>query len=420
MPPLRILHVTPYSGDAWAYGGIPRLAATLARDLARRGHAVTVATTDACDATSRLRPPSIAAVPPPGGAWPSSRTADGVALRVFPNLSNHLAYHWQLFLPRGLAGFMRRHAREFDVAHLHACRNLPVEIAARHLGRAGVPFVLAPNGTAPRIERRRLAKRTFDALAGRRALQNAARVVAVSQAEQAQLRALGVADETIALVPNPIDLEEFASPIQRGRLRIRCSLRAGPIVLFLGKLTPRKRVDLLVEAFARLERPDATLVIAGNDMGSGREITAAIRSRGIEGAVRFTGLLRGHERLEALADADVVVYPSEHEVFGLVPLEALLAGTSVIVAGDSGSGEVIRTTGGGQVVPAGDASALTAAINLVIQSPDHWRVQAERAALRVRELYGNEAVCDQIVDQYHAILSGVRPQRWNSPRIVPQ
>ena len=53
--PLRILHVAPYSADAWAYGGIARLAGTLTRGLARRGHHVTFCATDVCDASSRLR-----------------------------------------------------------------------------------------------------------------------------------------------------------------------------------------------------------------------------------------------------------------------------------------------------------------------------------------------------------------------------
>ncbi len=400
MTPLRILHVTPYSGDAWAYGGIPRLSATLTRDLARRGHAVTVATTDACDATSRLNGPDASRF----GGWAAATTSDAVVTRVFPNVSNHLAYHWQLFLPIGFGKFLSAHARTFDIAHLHACRNAPGEIAARHLRRAGVPFVVAPNGTAPRLERRLLAKRAYDAIVGQRVLREASRVIAVSRAERDQLHELGVPDSSIALLPNPVDLDEFDTPIQRGRLRIRCSLQAGPIVLFLGKLTPRKGLDGLIEAFARLDRPDATLVIAGNDMGSGGAARAAIRARHLDQQVRFTGLLRGHERLEALADADVVVYPSEHEIFGLVPLEALLAGTSVVVADDSGCGEVIRATGGGQVVRAGDVAALTDAINLVIQAPERWRADAARAAIRVRDLYGNGRICDRLVELYRAIL----------------
>jgi glycosyltransferase involved in cell wall biosynthesis len=399
MAPLRILHVTPYSGDAWAYGGIPRLSATFARDLARRGHAVTVATTDACDAAGRLRAQSARRFSP----WPPATTTDAVVLRVFPNVSNGLAYHGQLFLPIGLSAFLRAHSRDFDIAHLHACRNLLVEVAARHLGAANVPFVMMPNGTAPRLERRVMAKRAFDAIVGNRAIGDAARVIAVSEAERQQLLGIGVSGQSIVIVPNPIDLDEFGVPIQRGRLRVRCSIKAGPIVLFLGKVTPRKRVDLLVEAFARLDRSDATLVIAGNDMGGGGDVQETIGALGLEDRVRFTGLLRGHERLEALADADVVVYPSEHEVFGLVPLEALLAGTAVVVTGDSGCGEIIRSTGGGLVV-ANDASAIMDAIKVVIREPERWRGEASRAAFRVRELYGNEPVCNRLLDLYRAIL----------------
>jgi hypothetical protein len=64
--------------------------------------------------------------------------------------------------------YLRDHARDFDVAHLHACRNLPGAMAAHYLDRYGVPFILAPNGTAPVIERRHLAKHAFDWLAGNR------------------------------------------------------------------------------------------------------------------------------------------------------------------------------------------------------------------------------------------------------------
>ncbi len=98
------------------------------------------------------------------------------------------------------------------------------------------------------------------------------------------------------------------------------------MVLFLGKLTPRKRLDVLVDAFARLGREDTVLVIAGNDLGAGRATRAAVRRHRLDDRTFFPGLLKGRERLEALADADVVVYPGRDEIFGLVPLEAILAG----------------------------------------------------------------------------------------------
>jgi len=399
---LRILHVAPYSPAAWAYGGIARLAGTLTRGLARRGHHVTFCTTDACDASSRLprseRPAAVFQ------AWPPARTDEGVEQRVFPNVSNRLAYHHQAFLPLGLNAFLKRHAGTFDVAHLHACRNLPGAIAAHHLQRAGVPYVLAPNGTAPRIERRRFVKRIFDLVVGQQVLDRSTRVLVVSKAERRQLCDLGVDPAAIRLIPNPIDLDEFVPPIAGGAFRRRFALPSGPLIVFLGKLTPRKRLDVLLKAFAQLPSPNASLVVAGNDMGAGCQARSLARMLGIEHRTTFTGLLRGRDRLEAAADAEVLVYPSQDEIFGLVPLEALLCGTPVIVADDSGCGEVIRTVGGGQLVPVGDVDALGRAIDRVLASPSDWRAAAAAAAEIVKVTYGGDIVCAQLDQLYREMI----------------
>src|SRR3954454_16072200 len=188
MAALRILHVAPYYEQAWAYGGIPRLATTMTRALARRGHHVTVCTTDVRDERSRT-PPSIG-------------TSGGVEVRVFRNISNRLAYRLELFTPIGLRRYLRTSAGSFDVAHLHACHNLPVTIAAAALSRHGVPYVISPNGTARAIERRIIAKRLFAATAGRHLLRDAARVLAVTKVESEQLVQLGVPHNRIAIVPN--------------------------------------------------------------------------------------------------------------------------------------------------------------------------------------------------------------------------
>ena len=265
MEALRILHVTPYYAGAWAYGGIPRAVAALVKAQRVRGHAITVATSDAGAADRRSQ----------------RRGADGPGpdVRVFPNLSNDLAFRLQLFLPLGLGRFLRERARDFDVAHLHALHNVPTAVAARVLRGAGVPYVLQPHGTAPLIERRRLAKWIFDHTLGRGVVEGAECLVALSEAERADLGRLGVADERICVVPPAIDLAEFDG-LPRGSFRRRHGLGAGPLVVYLGKLTPRKQVDKLVEAVALL--PSAVrLVVAGPDMGSGGAVRAMVRGRGL-------------------------------------------------------------------------------------------------------------------------------------------
>jgi len=391
---LRILHVTPYFQNAWGYGGIPRIATTLTRQLALRGHQVTVCTTDAADAERRSAP----FTPEPG-------EPGAVDVRMFPNLSNRLAYHAQVFLPRGLSGYLSRHATCFDIAHLHACRNLPVSLAARQLSRARVPYVLAPNGTAPRIERRRAAKWVYDRMTGRRDLESASAVIAVSEAERGQLEQMGVPAGRIRLLANPIDLDEHRAPATRGTFRAAHGIGSRPLVLYLGKLTPRKRVDVLLRAFALSVAADARLAIAGNDMGPRRSLEHLSSALGLGDRVVFTGLLRGAARLEALADADVLVYPSADEVFGLVPLEALLTGTPVVVADDSGCGELIGRVGGGVVTPLGDPEALAAAIRQVLAARDDWRRRASEAASVVRQRYGAPTVAAELDALYHDVLA---------------
>jgi len=399
--PLRILHVTPYFSDAWAYGGIPRVVHTLAHELARRGHDVTVCTTDVCDAETRS--PRCDGF---GALWqsvPPTHTSDGLHVRVFRNVSNRLAYRLQFYSPIGLQRFMSVQARTFDLAHLHACRNLPGVIAASHLRHAGVPYVLTPNGTAPRIERRRVAKLVFDALGGHRVFTGAARLLAVTHVEAHQLRGLGADESSIRIVPNPIDLQEFATLPERGTFRHRHALGDAPIVLFLGKLTPRKRLDVVVRAFHQIGDVDAQLVIAGNDMGAGQAARDLVGRLGVQSRVTFTGLLRNRERIEALVDAAVLVYPSQDEIFGIAALEALLCGTPVVVSDDSGCGEIVRAAGGGAVIPVGDVDACARAIRQALASPDESRRVAAGAA-NVRLGYNASTVVNGLERVYRELM----------------
>ncbi len=382
---LRILHVVPYYEHAWAYGGIPRLATTMTRTLARRGHAVTVCTTDVRDERSRTAA---------AREW-----SHGVDVRIFRNVSNRLAYHLQFFTPMGLRAHLRAVAASFDVAHLHACHHLPGAIAAAALTRASVPYVLSPNGTARPIERRVVAKRAFSATMGRHVLSGAARVLAVTRVEHDQLATLGVASSRITVVPNPLDDERDARP-DAARFRSAHGLGDGRLVLFLGKLTPRKGVEDLIQAFSRLRLADAMLVIAGNDMGTGAACDRLVRRLGLEARVVRTGLLRDIERLDALHAADVVVYPSRDEIFGLVPLEALLCGTSVVVCGDSGCGEILGRVGGGLIVAYGMPSELSEAIAAILCDPAGWSDRAAAAGRKARAFFGADVVCDQLERVY--------------------
>ena len=130
-----------------------------------------------------------------------------------------------------------------------------------------------------------------------------------------------------------------------------------------------------------------------------------VRSAGVDARTHVTGLLTGRDRLEALADADVVAYAGEQEIFGIVPLEALLCGTPVVVADDSGCGELIGGVGGGKVVRAGDATALATGLAEILARPDEWRAEAAAAAARVRARFGSDVVAERLEGIYRTVIA---------------
>lgn len=404
MTTLAVLHVTPYSDRAWAYGGIPRVVADQTEALVERGLRVTVATTDVRDRDSREPRPEGGPVRRPHPL----QVRRGVEVRVFPNVSNRIASRLQLYLPLGLDRWLAGAARGFAVGHLHGVHNLPGVHAARRLRAAGVPFVVQPNGTAPRHERRRLAKLAFDLLLGRRVLRDAAAVVAVTEFERRQLVGLGVPTGRVAVIPNPVDVRMVPPAGGAAALRERFGLGDAPLVVYLGQLSPRKRVDLLVRAFAGLEDRRARLVIAGGDMGCRPSLERLVAALGVGPRTTFTGVLAGTERLAALAAATVVAYPTRDEIFGLVPLEALLCGTPVVVADDCGCGEVIGRTGGGEIVSAGDLVGLTTALSRVLGSPEAWREPVAAATVRIRRWFGRATVAAELETLYRRLVEGSR------------
>ena len=350
-----VLHVVPYFYPAWAYGGIPRLVYGLARQQVRMGHRVTVVTTDALDQQRRTHAMGWEAEPP------------GMRVERFRNLSNELAYQHQLFLPAGAGRFLAAGARDHDVVHLHGHRHLLNNLAVREARKHDLPVVMTPNGTLPILERKQAAKRVWDMIVGDSVLRRTDMFVAVSRAEVGQFRKAGIGADRIHLVPNGIELEEFEPSPERGSFRARLGIGEAPMVLYLGKITPRKGVAHLLDAFAQVACEEAHLVVAGNDMtGEMGGLHARREDLDLGDRVHFVGLLVGPDRLRVLADADVLVYPSVHEIFGLVPFEGLLSGTPVVVSGDCGCGELVARAGAGFLVPFGDAGALARHIDTLL------------------------------------------------------
>jgi len=390
---VRVLHIAPFYEPAWAYGGIPRCAYELCRSLVRLGDEVMVWTTDVLDATRRL--------------GERETVVEGIRVEHFPNWSNDLAYHRQLYLPRGLWTHARRHITDFDVVHVHSHRHLLQILVGAAARRAGRPYVFTGNGTVPRIERYLCAKRIVDALGARSFLQHAAACIAVSESEIPDYLAAGVDASRVVVIPNGLPLDAFQSLPPRGAFRRAHGLDQVPLVLFVGKITPRKGLDILLRAFSRLPKM-VHLAVVGNFMMPEEPIRQLVRDLGLADRVRFAGLLVEEDKLAAYADADVVAYPSVNEIFGLVVGEALLCGAPVIVCDDSGCGEIVREAGGGLLVPYGDAEALANAIQTLLADGARRERCVASGRRYVEQHLGWDHIAQQTRSLYEEIVSSAR------------
>lgn len=184
---------------------------------------------------------------------------------------------------------------------------------------------------------------------------------------------------------------ERAREAKAGRAALQAELGldpARPVILFAGKLQPRKHCDHLVEAYARIARASgeasrATLVIVGD----GEQRAALERQAAATGldSIRFRGFRNQSEMPRYFDLATVFVLPSRHEPWGLIVNEAMNAARPVIVTDDAGCAPDLVADGvNGCICPVGDVGALAAALGRVLDSPGVAAAMGQRAFERIQ------------------------------------
>lgn len=223
-------------------------------------------------------------------------------------------------------------------------------------------------------------RRRYFAALTRASVRRASRVLAVSESTKRDIiELLGVPEERIAVTPLAADagfrpvggetLEAFLG--EQGIVR--------PFVLSVGTLEPRKNLPALLRAFGRIaaEVPH-DLVLAGPEGWMTDEIHETRHRLGLGDRLRFTGYVEGEALPAWYSAADLFVYPSLYEGFGLPPLEAMACGTPVVTSDVSSLPEVVGDAA--LTVPPTDEAALAEAMRRVLEDP------ALASDLRVRGL----------------------------------
>jgi glycosyltransferase involved in cell wall biosynthesis len=259
---------------------------------------------------------------------------------------------------------------EYDVAHSPHPLLLPSRSAAQIVTIHDLHFLTNPERTSAEV------RRDYPALVGEHA-RRADGIVVVSRFVAGEVqRRFQIASERIAVCPNGAP-EWKGPPAMAGD---------GGYLLFVGTIEPRKNVDGLLDAYARLlsQRPDAPpLVIAGRADSAGEKVLAAAARPPLAGRVECRGYVPAEGREALYKGAQALILPSFDEGFGIPALEAMSAGVPVVVSNRAALPEVVGDAG--LYIEPDDAESIASALARLVGDAELRATCARRGLERARQ-----------------------------------
>ncbi|MCS7131544.1 MAG: glycosyltransferase family 4 protein, partial [Hadesarchaea archaeon] len=234
-------------------------------------------------------------------------------------------------------------------------------------------------------------------------IKRADRIIAVSNASAGFCRAFGVPENKIKVILNGLDPQEF-DPNDGPRIRANLGIGSRPLVVTAIRLVKRKGPRYLIMAFSKVLQnvPDAMLVIAG-DGPEATNLRKLVKKLNIENSVLMLGRLHHKQVLKLMTAADVFVLPSLMESFGLVLLEAMMAGTPIVCTRVGGVPEVVENGVNGLMVPPADDNALADAILMILNNRELAKRLSRNGLKIVRERFNWEKTAKETLALYETI-----------------
>jgi glycosyltransferase involved in cell wall biosynthesis len=224
---------------------------------------------------------------------------------------------------------------------------------------------------------------------------------AVSESTRLDLVARGIPASRITVIHNGVDVHTLTP---------EPSTRAPePRFVYLGRLKRYKQVDLIVQGFAALAHPTATLHIAGTGDDRPR-LEALARSLDLGHRVRFLGFVSEAEKLALLRAAWALVFTSSKEGWGITNLEAAACGTPVIASDSPGLRDSVRHGETGYLVPHGDVTALAGAMRTIADAPTLVATLGRRARAFAETFTWDRAARE--TEAHLALVTGQEPAPW--------
>lgn len=300
--------------------GITNVVYNVTKELARRGHQVEVYASDMLDLHGK------------DSLYAKHLVINGVNVHYSRSLWRYKTF----IITPSIVPLLSKNIDNFDIIHIHDCRSFQ-GISTYLLAKTkNIPYVFQPHGSyltsLPESLTTRTGRLALDKFISGKIVKNASKVIALNRTEAQQYRSMGVPEEKIEVIPNGIDLSEYADLPPKGCFKKKFGIDEDEkIVLYLGRIHESKGLYLLAEAFSIISRmvESTRLVIVGPDDGYASTLFRLILNLGIEETVIFLGFIDKRDKMAALVDSDVFVTP-RFDGFPVTFLEACVAGCPIV------------------------------------------------------------------------------------------
>jgi glycosyltransferase involved in cell wall biosynthesis len=385
---MKILTVVPMVGPV--YGGPSKSVIELVQALGNCGIDIDLVTTTA-NGSEQLDVPT--------QTWLNEKS---YRIQYFP--------YWDVFdykISFSLTRWLFKNITNYDLVHTNTIFSYPLLPAywACQLNR--IPYIITPRGMLEpwALAYKAWKKKFYFVLLEKPALSNASAIQMLADAEAKGIEPLNL-KTPVVIIPNGIHRQEFENlPSPEIFYQHFPQTRHKTLILFLGRIDPKKGLDLLSSAFPQVHNqfPQTHLIIAGQDnIGFSQTVQNYFARAGCLDHVTFTGMLSGPLKLAALSASSLYVAPSYSEGFSMSVLEGMASGLPCVITTGCNFPEAAEAKVA-KVVPI-DAKAIALALLDCLQNPEQAKMMGKQARQFIFEHYTWDKIAAQMEQVYRAKL----------------
>lgn len=307
------------------------------------------------------------------------------------------------FMPALMQVIVKK-ANEWDLVHIHGYPCYAADLFTIFRFLHEIPLVITLHGSFHQYTSNLsfYEKRLHNSLMVNFA-KSVDKFVAVSHAEKDIVVKNGLPEDRLVVIYNGINPKYFRTNKNN---YLESIFGNGKYILYLGRLTSSKNLDILLTAFRRIIKStkEARLVLAGPDAGERSRLEKLARELMIDKSIFFLGEVTEDEKLKILSSADVFVHPSVQDIFALTVLEASASALPVVAFDTNGNREMVLNGKTGLLVERIEYNALSESIETILNCRDETRNFGENGRKYVSENFSWFKTAADLENLYHSII----------------